>query len=548
MHVKFHNFAKKFFMKKKYLIVAVVSTVWIYSNKNLNLNAQNVGINATGALPHASAGLDVNYNNKGVLVPRVHLTSINDVATIPGAANSLLVYNTNAGITGGCGEGYYYWNGTQWVCFLTSPGSSGGSSMAWLTNGNAGTNSAINFLGTTDNQDLVIRTNNLERIRVKNNGQIEIGVANPINARGILLNAGDVGTHGLLVKNPVSNFGIAIGVLSNPPFNQVGSIQAVDPTGTAPATLVLQTTLGGAVCIGTTTPIFSGTRVHVEGTNIGIYSHVPTGAGVSGETNAGGPGNNGVEGVMFGSGSGAKSAGVLGYADGASSNGVYGECSNGTAWPIGVWGVSERGNPNSLGFNNTNGYAGYFGLASIANAGHVRVLDNISIVGNMSAGSKSFKIDHPLDPENKYLYHSTVESPDMMNIYNGIATTDENGEAVVKLPDYFMALNKDYRYQLTPIGQFAQCIILKEIENNQFVIKTDKPNVKVSWQVTGVRNDPYAKANRIIPEVEKPAEFKGTYLHPEAYGQPRTKFEDYVYMKDKERPMPSRLVNMKNRK
>jgi hypothetical protein len=110
--------------------------------------------------------------------------------------------------------------------------------------------------------------------------------------------------------------------------------------------------------------------------------------------------------------------------------------------------------------------------------------------------------------------------------------TDENGEAVVKLPEYFQALNKDYRYQLTPIGQFAQCIVLKEIENNQFVIKTDKPHVKVSWQVTGVRQDPFANMYRIVPEVEKKPEERGYYLHPECYGQPRTKFIDNAYKKD----------------
>ncbi|MCX8143613.1 MAG: hypothetical protein N3F62_05060 [Bacteroidia bacterium] len=529
-------------MKKLVLLVNVFAFLF-------NAQSQNVAINATGALPHASAGLDVSYPNKGVLIPRVNLTSINDVVTIPGAANSLLVYNTNAAITGGCGVGYYYWNGTQWVCFLTSPGSGGGSSMAWLTNGNVGTNPAANFLGTIDNQDLVIRTNNAERVRVKTSGAVEIGVANPIvGIRGLDVTGGGNNTHTAIFRNTTTNIEVGIGGLSNAPFNTVGSIQAKNASTGNAADLILQTTLGGAVLIGTTTPIMAGTRVHVEGTTIGIYAHVPSGAGVSGETNAAGPGNNGVEGYQWSPSGGQKSAGVLGYSDGSSGNGMYAECSRGTAFPLGIWGASERGNPNSLGYTNTNGYAGYFGLATSPNpAGYVRVLNDISIVGNMSAGTKSFKIDHPLDPENKYLYHSCVESPDMMNIYNGIVTTDANGEAVVKLPEYFQALNKDYRYQLTPIGQFAQCIVFKEIENNQFVIKTDKPNVKVSWQVTGVRNDPYAQKYRIIPEVEKPAEFKGTYLHPEAYGKDRTKFEDYVFMKDKERPMPYRLAKERNK-
>lgn len=512
------------------------------------LKSQNVGINATGALPHASAGLDVSYSNKGVLIPRVALTSITDVVTIPGAANSLLVYNTNAGITGGCGTGYYYWNGTQWVCFLTSPGSGGGSSMAWLTNGNAGTNSAVNFLGTTDNQNLIIKTNNFERARflngAANGGGLEIGSVNPVNGRALLAVGGAAGIHTALFKGQ-TNYGVGIGVLPTVCSGTVGSIQAVDNLGN-PALLILQTATGGSVSIGNACPPTVGRMDVIQSANgISIYGDAPLGgAGVSGScVSGGGPGNNGVEGYLYGAPSGTATAGVLGYADAPSSNGVYGECSNGTSFPLGIWGVSIRGNPNIYGYTNTNGYAGYFGLASISGSGHVRILDNLSVVGTISKGGGSFLIDHPLDPENKYLYHSFVESPDMMNIYNGNVTTDENGEAVVKLPDYFMALNKDYRYQLTPIGQFAQCIVLKEIENNQFVIKTDKPNVKVSWQVTGIRQDPFANMYRIVPEVEKKPEEKGYYLHPECYGLSRSKFIDNVYKQ--EHPKISRFANSK---
>jgi hypothetical protein len=85
------------------------------------------------------------------------------------------------------------------------------------------------------------------------------------------------------------------------------------------------------------------------------------------------------------------------------------------------------------------------------------------------------------------------------------------------LPSYFQALNIQYTYQLTVVKQFAQAIIQDEINDNKFTIKTDKPNVKVSWMVTGVRNDPYAKENRIIPEVEKRQDDKGKYLYPAGY-------------------------------
>ncbi len=148
---------------------------------------------------------------------------------------------------------------------------------------------------------------------------------------------------------------------------------------------------------------------------------------------------------------------------------------------------------------------------------------NAIVTGNLSKGAGTFQIDHPLDPENKYLYHSFVESPDMMNVYNGNIQTDANGYATVTLPNYFNALNSDYRYQLTPIGALAQAAVIEEISGNTFKIQTSVPNVKVSWQVTGIRKDKYAEANRVQPEVEKRDKDKGYYLHPEVYGLPKEK-------------------------
>jgi hypothetical protein len=164
----------------------------------------------------------------------------------------------------------------------------------------------------------------------------------------------------------------------------------------------------------------------------------------------------------------------------------------------------------------------------IANTtGYVTIATNLTVTGTLAKGAGAFKIDYPLDPAHKYLYHSFVESPDMMNIYNGNITTDNAGKAIVRLPDYFEALNMEFRYQLTVIGTFDQAIISKEISNNQFEIATTKPNVKVSWQVTGVRHDAYAVENRIPTVVDKEPENQGKYLHPEAYKLPATKGINY---------------------
>jgi hypothetical protein len=147
------------------------------------------------------------------------------------------------------------------------------------------------------------------------------------------------------------------------------------------------------------------------------------------------------------------------------------------------------------------------------NANQLTAQGNLHVNGNLSKLGGNFKIDHPLDPYNKYLYHSFVESPDMMNIYNGNVTTNEQGEAIVVMPEYFEALNREFRYQLTVIGEFAQAIVLKEMADGRFTIKTDKPNVKVSWQVTGVRQDAFAAENRVVVEVDKEDDVKGTLLY-----------------------------------
>ncbi len=202
--------------------------------------------------------------------------------------------------------------------------------------------------------------------------------------------------------------------------------------------------------------------------------------------------------------------GIYAEATGANGFGVYGLASN-TANVLNYGGyfVSDGLYGRAIyGEAPSTGYAGYFN-------------GNVLVTGTISKGSGSFKIDHPLDPENKYLYHSFLESPDMMNIYNGNIITDGSGDATVFLPEWFDALNKDFKYQLTVIGDFAQAIIYKEIRNNQFSIKTDKPNIEVSWQVTGIRHDAFANKNRIQVEEEKNIRERGKYLHPEAFGKPR---------------------------
>ena len=189
---------------------------------------------------------------------------------------------------------------------------------------------------------------------------------------------------------------------------------------------------------------------------------------------------------------------------------------------IGLWATSQQTDGTALLGEADSGEVAY-GVWGRSVAGYAGYFDgNVAVTGTLSKPAGSFKIDHPLDPANKYLYHSFVESPDMKNIYDGVATLDQAGKAVVILPGWFGALNKDYRYQLTCIGDFAPVFIAQKISDNRFTIAGGKPGMEVSWQVTGVRQDPYANAHRIPVEQDKRPAERGKYLYPKEYGMPET--------------------------
>src|SRR3989338_984853 len=159
----------------------------------------------------------------------------------------------------------------------------------------------------------------------------------------------------------------------------------------------------------------------------------------------------------------------------------------------------------------------------------VTINGDLNVTGALSKSSGSFVIDHPLDPKNKLLYHSFVESPEVKNVYVGRATLDDAGEATIQLPSYFLALNKDFRYFATPVGNSMPDLYLS-IEVKQrifglvgapvFTIAGGAAGGYVSWMVTGVRHDAYILANPVIPVVEKAPGTpyaQGMYVHPGLY-------------------------------
>jgi hypothetical protein len=202
---------------------------------------------------------------------------------------------------------------------------------------------------------------------------------------------------------------------------------------------------------------------------------------------------------------------------GASGHGVLGTALADSGTTAGVYGAAVY----------AAAFAGYF-------EGKVHVTGGLT-----SSFAASVKIDHPLEPADKILLHSAVTSDDALTIYAGTVTTDADGEATVDLPAWFEALNTDLRYQLTVIGSFAQAMVKREVKGNRFSIATSEPATKVSWQLTGVRNDAYAKAHPRDVEVAKPKAQRGLYLNPAAHGQPESKGVDYAMRQLVRQPRPA---------
>ncbi len=190
----------------------------------------------------------------------------------------------------------------------------------------------------------------------------------------------------------------------------------------------------------------------------------------------------------------ATTIGVIGECESDTGRGVFGAARNTSGSAIGVYGFTAAG---------ASSYGVYAG-------------------GNLGAtGTKSFRIDHPLNPQNAYLLHYSAEAPEPQNFYNGVAVLDASGEAWVELPDYFEVINRDYRYQLTALdAAMPELHIARRIQGNSFLIGGGKPNMEVSWEVKAIRNDPWVREYGAPAEILKPEGERGKYQRPELYGMP----------------------------
>jgi hypothetical protein len=289
-----------------------------------------------------------------------------------------------------------------------------------------------------------------------------------------------------------------------------------------------------------------GWATATTGTTFGVYGETasPTGSGVFGEATA----------------TSGDSAGVFGQSGSSTGRGVSGEATAATGQNYGVRGVSASTSGRGvLGWasastgatygvyaqsNSSSGF-GVFGLAGSFSGttygvyGRSYTAYGVYSQGDFGAsGTKAFRIDHPDDPANKYLLHYAAESPEVINFYRGTVTLDGAGSAVVELPAYFARINKDATYQLTAMGAPMPLLHLaEEIDASamtagaaaapgepapicSFRIGGGVPGGRVSWRVETVRNDAWVRSRGAPVEVDKIDLEKGTYQHPELYGQP----------------------------
>lgn len=325
----------------------------------------------------------------------------------------------------------------------------------------------------------------------------------------------------------VSGSGVGFRAESTSPSNTFAAIQAnTNSTGTSNSA-ILGNNSGAGYGVSGQIPNTATGFAAVYGNNLRSSG----GVGVSGQ------GFNGVSGSstynqgfgVFGQNSAAPNITSSFYATavaGVGGIGVQGQTQNGQL--PGVFGqnlnngvtynnIAVQGSSNTgVGVWGENLDGSFYGVYSNGDLG--------------ATGVKTFKIDHPSDPENKYLVHFSIESDEVLNIYRGNAVFNEAGEAVVELDEYIELINKNFTYQLTTIGGPAPVFIKEKVSNGRFIISGGVAGMEVSWQLTGERNDPYLqqKPEKRQVIIEKRESEKGRFLMPGLYGKPQNTRINYI--------------------
>ena len=410
----------------------------------------------------------------------------------------------------------------------------------WLCGGNSNINrNGSNFVGPTNVAPLVFKTaatsgKPVERMRITPPGLVGINTPSPraqLHVRssdGVTIraatNSTDAASRSVLASatkgaaveaKSVDGAGITTSSTNATGVDSIGGYAGVRGTAGSYGGIFSASSGSGVGVYGSGSAYgtYGSGSIGVYGTGVtnGVYgSGVTNGVYGSGATGVTGAGSvTGVKGTttnpngaaVWGSGGQYGVRGDLGR-----TGGVYGESGY-----VGVWAQAPSYGVFALATDTSGAQTyGVFCQASNGASFALYAQGRAHINGTLSKSAGSFMIDHPLAPDDKWLSHSFVESPDMMNVYNGNVVLDEDGSATVELPVYFEALNRDFRYQLTPIGAPAQLYVSAEVEGNAFSIAGGSPGLKVSWQVTGIRQDDYAREHPIVVETDKPADEVGS--------------------------------------
>ncbi len=503
----------------------------------------NVGIGTI--TPHSSALLDMTANDKGLLIPRVELVAVTN-GTIPvnGPATGLLVFNES----GTLDVGFYYWDGTEWVLVGAGGAAPTCTTLEEAYNcGGAGVGRAINATSGAVEITLPVggtSTGALEAYSDKD-GTWAIGAENTKTGVAVLATtSGLTNQNNAIQGSSFSNYNGGVGTIGaggvagyyEGTGNGVGVYGAVANISSAGVSGLFgfnARTNGGYGVQGQGYAGIVGEGVVPSLQGFGVYGTVSQGAGVQGETDD--LSQSGIVGLNNGLINAGSGAGVMG--DG--NTGVKGQTVYGLGY--GVIGVNQSTSTmdNNIGVSG-EGWVGVFGK-SLDGTGFGVYSD-----GDLgSSGTKSFVIDHPSDPENKMLKHYCMESPEVLNLYRGNIVLDQNGEAIVSLPEYFESINTNFSYNLTPIGAAVNLYIKEKINNGQFKIAGGNPNMEVSWTVYAERNDLYLQKYPNAKAVEVEKRQKGKYIHPELYGQPEEKsmfpsnsMQEKLKLKDKDSEKP----------
>jgi hypothetical protein len=345
------------------------------------------------------------------------------------------------------------------------------------------------------------------------------------------------------------------------------AVKAGKTTSASATTTVRNTASGyGVRGVGRIGARGEGTTQGVSGTasasgGLGVHGQAPSGFGVRGDGEsigvygvASAPSGTGVQGTASGSSAAWGVGGITTTGHGVHGESTTGHGVHGSASVLG--GVGVYGTGTAYGVQAVGRDADAIGISTEGRIGIVvdateigvntfgpialnaetrgggtkaaRFVGDVSVLGLLSKSGGSFLIDHPLDPANRYLAHSFVESPDMKNIYDGVVTLDRHGRATVRLQKWFEALNMEYRYQLTAIGAAApELHIAREIDGGRFVIAGGAAGLRVSWQVTGIRKDAWANKHRIKVDTAKRSKDRGRFLNPGVHGAARSQAIGY---------------------